>query len=313
MIQKKDPVIAVVCGGPSAEAEVSRVSGREVARALKACYPQVVTLELDSEISVALREHRVDVVFPALHGPRGEDGTFQGLLEILKIPYVGSGVAASAFAMNKTVAKLLFSAAGLAVADDIIIERHEESTADRILKKLGARVVIKPTGLGSALGVSMVGDSKDLEKALALAFQYDSCVLVEKWVEGKEISVAILEKEGIEALPVIEIKTPEGTWYDYEHRYTSGLSEHKIPAELPREQYERTQEVAKRAFQVLGARDLARVDFIVPERGEPVLLELNSIPGMTPTSLYPDAARSAGISFEALVNHLVDRKLSKRS
>lgn len=313
MSPKKKPSIAVVCGGPAAEAEVSRVSGRGVANALLATYEHVSVLELDEAIIDYLKEAQVDIIFPVLHGPPGEDGTFQGFLEIVGIPYVGSGVLASACAMDKIVAKQIFRAYGLPVAKDTIVNRSEgaPSAASRVLDLLGPDVVVKPSSQGSALGILFGEDLKDLEQALEQAFSYDERVLVEERIEGREITVAILERDGIEALPVIEIRTPPGSWYDYEHRYTPGLSEHIIPAPLPEAQYRRTQEVAKLAHESLLCRDLSRVDFIVPEGGEPIILEVNTIPGMTPTSLYPDAARAAGLSFEALVAHLIERTLSR--
>lgn len=313
MSPKKKPSIAVVCGGPAAEAEVSRVSGRGVANALLATYEHVSVLELDEAIIDYLKEAQVDIIFPVLHGPPGEDGTFQGFLEIVGIPYVGSGVLASACAMDKIVAKQIFRAYGLPVAKDTIVNRSEgaPSAASRVLDLLGPDVVVKPSSQGSALGILFGEDLKDLEQALEQAFSYDERVLVEDRIEGREITVAILERDGIEALPVIEIRTPPGSWYDYEHRYTPGLSEHIIPAPLPEAQYRRTQEVAKLAHESLLCRDLSRVDFIVPEGGEPIILEVNTIPGMTPTSLYPDAARAAGLSFEALVAHLIERALSR--
>ena len=315
MTRKDKPSIAVVCGGPSAEAEVSRVSAKGVADALRATYSKVEMFELKPSVGEALNKAAIDVVFPVLHGPPGEDGTFQGYLEILGVPYVGSGVLSSACAMDKVVAKQIFRAYGLPVARDVIVHRDEGKTvaARRIHEVLGQDVIVKPSSQGSAVGISFARDRQELEAALDRAFGYDERVLVEERITGKEITVAILERNGIEALPVIEIRTPAGSWYDYEHRYTPGLSEHIVPAPLPKGQYERTQEVAKAAFQSLGCRDFARVDFVVPERGEPVLLEVNTIPGMTPTSLYPDAARAAGISFEAFVAHLAERAFSRKA
>ena len=309
MAQKHKPSIAVVCGGPSAEAEVSRVTARGVAEALQETYSGVTIVELDATIGNTLKEMKTEVVFPALHGPPGEDGTFQGFLEILAIPYVGSGVLASACAMDKVVSKPIFLAYGLPVARDLIIHKGEgkAEAVGRILKVLGSDVVVKPSCQGSALGVSFARNGNEIERALDLAFAYDERLLIEERIPGREITVAILERNGIEALPVIEIRTPRGSWYDYEHRYTPGLSEHVIPAPLPEAQYARTQEVAKLAFQALGCRDLARVDFVVPENGEPVVLEVNTLPVMTPTSLYPDAARAGGIAFQDLVAHLVER------
>lgn len=304
-----NPRIAIVCGGSSAEAEVSRISGRGVANALRSTYPNVVLLELDTNIGQALRDTGAEIVFPVLHGPPGEDGTFQGFLEVIGLPYVGSGVHASACAMDKIIAKHLFRDAGLPVARDIIIHRRVgvSSAAKHIWATLGSQVVVKPSRQGSALGVRFPQELPELEMALEESFSYDERVLVEERVQGKEITVGILERDGIEALPVLEVRTPLGSWYDFEHRYTPGLSEHIIPASLPSGQYDRTQELAKQAHMTLGCRDLSRVDFVVPEIGEPVILEVNTLPGMTPTSLYPDAAKASGLSFEALVAFLIER------
>jgi D-alanine-D-alanine ligase len=304
-----NPRIAVICGGPSAEAEVSRMSGCGVADALRSTYSNVVLLELDTSIGEALRDGGVEVVFPVLHGPPGEDGTFQGFLEILGLPYVGSAVHASACAMDKILAKHLFRNAGLPVARDTIIQRQVGASlaVKQVWETFGSQVVVKPSRQGSALGVRFPRELSEFEAALEEAFSYDERVLVEERVEGREITVGILERNGIEALPVLEVRTPSGSWYDFEHRYTQGLSEHIIPAPLPAAQYDRTQELARQAHAALGCRDLSRVDFVVPENEEPVILEVNTLPGMTPTSLYPDAARASGLSFEALVAFLIER------
>jgi D-alanine-D-alanine ligase len=285
------------------------MSGRGVADALRSTYSNVVLLELDTSIGEALRDGGVEVVFPVLHGPPGEDGTFQGFLEILGVPYVGSAVHASACAMDKILAKHLFRNAGLPVARDTIIQRQVGASlaAKQVWETFGSQVVVKPSRQGSALGVRFPRELSELQAALEGAFSYDERVLVEERVEGREITVGILERNGIEALPVLEVRTPSGSWYDFEHRYTQGLSEHIIPAPLPAAQYDRTQELARQAHAALGCRDLSRVDFVVPENEEPVILEVNTLPGMTPTSLYPDAARASGLSFEALVAFLIER------
>lgn len=306
-------MIAVVCGGPSAEAEVSRVSGKCVAEALRASYANVSLLELEEFVGGGLAADTFDVVFPAFHGPPGEDGTFQGFLEVLGIPYVGCAVAASACAMDKVIAKQLFRSRDLPLADDVVVYRSEGAAAGarRALDRLGKDVVVKPSSQGSALGVVFGKDVDDLEPAIEQAFAFDDRVLIERRIDGKEITVAVLQRDRSEALPVIEITTPPGSWYDYEHRYTPGLSDHIMPAPLPEQQYRRTQEVGVLAFEALGCRDLSRVDFVVPAQGEPIVLEVNTMPGMTPTSLYPDAAREAGIPFEELVALLVERAAAR--
>jgi D-alanine-D-alanine ligase len=197
----------------------------------------------------------------------------------------------------------------------VVVHRRLGSAgaAKSVAKTLGTDVVVKPSSQGSALGVRFATDLKTLEEALEGAFSYDELALVEERVDGREITAAILERNGIEALPVIEIRTPGDSWYDFEHRYTPGLSEHILPAPLPEKQYRRTQEIAAKAHESLGCRDLSRVDFVVPAEGDPIVAEVNTLPGMTPTSLYPEAANAAGLSFEALVAHLIDRARHRRT
>lgn len=303
--------IAVVCGGNSRESEVSRVSGNGVAEALRVTYKNVVVMELDDKVPRKLIEAKVDVVFPVLHGSPGEDGTFQGFLEILGIPYVGSGVSASASAMNKVIAKSIFREFELPTPPDVIVGKQDKMKVEDFVNRVGDDVVIKPAEEGSALGVVFCKGIKGIAKGIEEVFKYGDVILIEKRIEGKEITVAVLERGGVEALPVIEIRTPKGSWYDYEHRYTPGFSEHIIPAPLPDEVYKRVQEIAIKAHLALSCRDLSRADLVVTESGKPYLLELNTIPGMTPTSLYPDAARAAGISFEELVAHFVKRALER--
>jgi D-alanine-D-alanine ligase len=251
-----------------------------------------------------LLELKPDVVFPILHGPPGEDGTVQGFLEILGIPYVGSDVHASANAMDKVISKQIFRRAGLPLIDDLVLLKSDGIAAGvkQIISQLGEYVVVKPARQGSALGVHIIDNSNQLHGALEDAFKFDEQVLAEQRIDGKEITCGVLERNGaVEAFPVIEIVTPPDTWYDYEHRYTKGLSEHVMPAELPEAQTRRIQQHAIAAHQSLGCRDLSRADFIVTGDAEEYLLEVNNLPGMTPTSLYPDGARGVGLSFEELV------------
>jgi D-alanine-D-alanine ligase len=309
-----DAIVAVVCGGTSAEAEVSRRSARSVADALRETFPHTLILELDDDIFDQLALNRVDVVFPVLHGPPGEDGTFQGFLETIGMPYVGSGVAASARAMDKIVAKHLFRDAGLPVARDAVVRRGpvRSDVVHSLLERLGPRLVVKPARQGSSFGVGFASDPVTLELALEAAFAFDDRVLVEERIFGKEVTVALVDRFGLVAMPAIEIRTPAGTWYDFGHKYTKGQSEHIIPAEISETQYARVREIARKAHLALGCRDLSRVDFVVPSGGDPVLLEVNTLPGMTSTSLYPEAARASGVAFEALLAHLVERALDRK-
>lgn len=313
-IQRLPRRVGVVCGGSSKEAEVSRRSAAAVADALRHSVEHVELFELDAKLAGALVEARIEAVFPVAHGSPGEDGTLQGLLEILGLPYVGSGVLASACAIDKVVAKRLFRSFGLPVANDVVVTAQQglEAAVQAIQEALPTPLVLKPARQGSALGVHFVDDPSQLPAALAATLALDDVVLAEARIFGREITVGVLEGDGVEALPVCEIRTPTDTWYDFEHRYRVGGSEHVIPAPLPASQYQRLQQVACQAHQALQCRDLSRADFVVPEGGEPVLLEVNTIPGMTATSLYPDEARAAGMSFEALVAHLIERAWGRR-
>ncbi|MDH3642665.1 MAG: hypothetical protein OES38_11250, partial [Gammaproteobacteria bacterium] len=225
--------VAVLMGGPSAEAEVSRASAAEVGKGLTAAGHRATRLELDSSTAAALLQLAPDVVFPALHGPPGEDGTVQGFLELLGYPYVGADVHGSAVAMDKGLAKAVFRRVGLSVTDDVIIAQGTEPAAAEaeIRSALGERVVIKPLSQGSAIGVTRVANGGELGAAVASALSFGTGVLVEPYVLGREITVGVLDLHGHDpqALPVIEIRTATDEWYDYTNRYTAGKSDHIIP------------------------------------------------------------------------------------
>ena len=300
--------VAILAGGSSREAEVSRSSAAEVARALEARH-EVLLFELDADVTASLGAFAPDVVFPVLHGPPGEDGTVQGYLEILSLPYVGSGVHASAVGMDKGVAKDLFRRVELPVCAELVINADSapEAAVQRILALLGDRVVIKPTGQGSAIGVTPVANGGDLFAPLEAALSLGGEVLVEPYILGSEVTVGILHSEGSEAIsfPPIEVRTPNGTWYDYQHRYTPGHSEHLIPAPLAEATLVELRRISIDAHHVLGCVDLSRADFIVTDNEEIFLLEVNTLPGMTPTSLYPEGAAAIGMPFDELVDALV--------
>jgi D-alanine-D-alanine ligase len=296
-------------GGPSAEAEVSRVSAGEVSNALTAADHRTTLLELDATTASALQELNPDVVFPALHGPPGEDGTVQGFLELLGYPYIGSDVHGSAVAMDKSLAKAVFRRVGLPVTDDLVIEQGADAqrAEARIRDQFGDQVVIKPLCQGSAIGVTLVKHGDKLGPAIESALSYDCGVLVEPYLPGREITVGVLDLCGAEpeALPVIEIRTASNEWYDYTNRYTVGKSEHIIPAPLSEALNAELQAIALAAHASLGLRDLSRADYIVSDTGEIALLEVNTLPGMTPTSLFPDAALAHGMTFPMLADALV--------
>ncbi|MEC8299029.1 MAG: D-alanine--D-alanine ligase [Pseudomonadota bacterium] len=305
--------IAILSGGDSLEAKVSRNSGQAIETALSKTYQAVKQIEVDKKIVPNLVEFKPDVIFPALHGPPGEDGTVQGMLEILGFPYVGSGVKSSAVAMDKILAKQVFKEAGLPIANHVIAD--QEIDASELLRKitsnLGNSVCIKPPNQGSALGVTLISKKKDIEMALSDAFKFGSKVLVEERVIGREVTVGLLDTErGTKAFPIIEVTTPEDAWYDYDHRYTPGLSKHIIPAKISSKLSSDIKTCAIEAHKALGCRDLSRADFIL--RGDEFfLLEINTLPGMTSTSLYPEGAEGFGLQFPQLLDHLIKRAFGR--
>lgn len=305
--------IAVLQGGPSAEAEVSRVSAAGVATALASVGHVVVRLELDRTLPAALLEDPYDVVFPVLHGPFGEDGSVQGLLDVLGFAYVGSGVLASAIAADKVYAKTVLAATGLPLAKDAIVRRGEDlaAAAKRVRATVGRAVFVKPHAQGSAIGVTPVrADADDAALVLALenALALDDVALCEKLLEGREVTCGVLDVASLgatRALPPTEIRARLGDFYDFRSKYAKGGSDHVCPADLPPAVSARVQELALAAHRAVGCRDLSRIDFVVGDDPAAVhLLEVNTMPGMTPTSLYPEAAAVAGIPMERLVDAL---------
>lgn len=303
--------IAVIQGGPSSEAEVSRASAKSVARALEASGHRVLRLELDAYLAESLRTNGVELAFPVSHGAVGEDGSLQGLLECLDLPYVGSNVLASALAMNKRTAKVMFAEAGLPIARGLSLPRGDaKHSAELALKELGEKVVVKPCSSGSAIGVTRFDDgasAADLAKAIEEGWTLDSVVLVEKFAPGREGTCGVLDLHGKDprALPPTEIKAAQDAFYTYQARYAPGRSEHLCPPPWDEAVVRRVQEVAVAAHRALGCRDLCRVDFVVGDRPEDVvLLEVNTMPGFTDTSLYPEAAGIAGIPMPELCHAL---------
>jgi D-alanine-D-alanine ligase len=254
------------------------------------------------------------VVFPAVHGAVGEDGSLQGLLEVLDLPYVGSGVLASALAMHKRVARVLFERAGLPIARGVDVGRGDaRAAAESVRREVGERLVVKPSSHGSAIGVvRLERDASLLEVASAIeaVWTLDDFAIVEHFVRGREVTCGVLEADTALALAPTEIFSPNDPFYTYEARYAPGRSRHVCPAELAPAVAARVQEVAVAAHRVLGCRDLSRVDFIVGDDGAPdavTLLEVNTLPGMTATSLYPEAAAASGVSMAALCGGFVAR------
>jgi D-alanine-D-alanine ligase len=257
---------------------------------------------------------RIDVAFVAIHGPWGEDGTIQGLLELLGIPYVGSGVLASALAMDKAMARLVLAASGVEVPRGFVVSAADEpggSLAARAATELRYPVVVKPVSQGSSFGITIVEGQEGLGAALAEALRYDERALVEERVEGTELTVGVVGREpDPAALPVIEI-VPKRSFFDYRAKYDPELSDEICPARIPDELARRAQELALAAHRALGCRDLSRTDMIAAPDGRMPVLEVNTIPGMTANSLVPKAARAAGIGFAELCERLVELALER--
>ena len=255
-----------------------------------------------------IREMKADFVFNALHGKFGEDGIIQGTLEMLGIPYTSSGVCAAAVTMDKVATKRFFQAGDVPTPRShtyFRFEHKQRDLAEEIQKEFSIPVVVKAAAQGSSIGVVIVKDAKDLKAALNEAFKYDNAVLVEEYIKGRELTVAVYgNEEKQEVLPIIEITTSEG-WYDYVNKYKVGASQHIIPAPISDELTEEIQNIAKRAFAVCGCCGVARVDFMLSEDNKPYAIEVNTVPGMTETSLVPDAGRAAGIEFPELCQKIL--------
>ncbi len=342
--------VAVLMGGSSNERAVSLSTGKMIAESLDPAKYQVATIDtrdmlaLTASIATQIppkaakndeklegivttvdeypsqslesaensENARPDVVFIALHGKGGEDGTIQGALELMGVPYTGSGVLASALAMDKRMAKRLFRSHDIPVIEEFIVQRSKRPDNDALLAQAAqmfgeSALFVKPSSEGSTFGCSLVLERAELPQAVEFALKYDEYVLVERYIKGMEITVGVLEdpnaEEGLLALPVVEI-IPKNAYYDYESKYAPNGSEHIIPARISAESAALAQEYAKRCHVALGCKGMSRTDFIATETAL-YALEVNTIPGMTPTSLLPQAAEVAGISFPELLDRLI--------
>ncbi|WP_338534340.1 D-alanine--D-alanine ligase [Leclercia adecarboxylata] len=300
--------IAVLSGGTSAEREVSLNSGAAVLAGLREGGVNAHLVDPKETDVTRLKEMGFAKVFIALHGRGGEDGTLQGLLDIIGLPYTGSGVMASAISMDKLRSKLLWQGAGLPVAPWVAMTRREfeqglDASVTECIAALGLPVIVKPSREGSSVGMSKVDEAGDISSALALAFQHDEEVLIEKWLSGPEFTVAML---GEEILPSIRIQ-PAGTFYDYEAKYLSDETQYFCPSGLEAEREAILNALVLKAWHVLGCRGWGRIDVMQDSDGQFYLLEANTSPGMTSHSLVPMAARQAGMSFSQLVVRILDQ------
>lgn len=300
----KEDKIVVVYGGPSSEREVSLRTGTAIAEALTRAGYRVEKIDFEPvRFMEDMQKIQPQVVFNALHGHFGEDGAIQHMLEMLGIPYTGSGPIASAITMDKVIAKRLFAQATLPTSDFAVYMCEQplaEIQAD-IQMKFSFPLVVKAPNQGSTIGIHIIHKETELEDALRDVFSYDRWALVEKFLEGDEFTVSVLNGE---ALPVIQI-VPHSGVYDYASKYTVGATDYLVPAPIRTELQERMQELSVRAYRAMGCNGVARVDFMTDSAGEPYILEINTVPGMTETSLVPKAAAAVGKDFTALCENIL--------
>ena len=303
--------IAVLYGGDSAEREVSLNSGQAVAKGLSQAGFSVQLIDTKNYCLSDLKSLDIDRAFIALHGRGGEDGGIQGALQYLDIPYTGSDVLGSALSMDKIRSKQVFQAVGLPTAPFAIVNRkqYQIDDAEQILAQLGSVVMVKPANEGSSIGMAKASTTQSLDKALVAAFQYDDDVLVEAWIKGAEYTVAIL---GETALPVIHMETPHD-FYDYQAKYQSTSTQYHCPCHLSAADEQALQEIAIKAFKATGAKGWGRVDVMRDQQNQWQILEVNTVPGMTETSLVPKAAKVYGLSFSELVTKIVQLSMNEIS
>ena len=264
---------------------------RNFFNAIKKLGFKTVLIDVNKNVAQKLVKEKIDVAYITLHGTPGEDGTIQGMLEVMGIPYTGCGVFSSSASIDKIISKKMFEYAKISTAEWTIIEKLKP------FKEIPFPVVVKPASQGSAIGISIVKNKKEFEKAVKLAFSYEDRILVEKYIKGVEITAGVLNGK---PLPVIEI-VPKGKFYDFKSKYTVGQSTHIIPARLPERVLKKIQNIALKVYDEFRCNGTCRVDMIVDKNNDIYVLELNTLPGMTQTSLFPDAAKSMGLSFEDLV------------
>jgi D-alanine-D-alanine ligase len=328
------PKIALLVGGISPEREVSKMSGKGILKALKKLeYPIIIVDPAyglnqpeDEESFFSEKDHSnisnrncidavnsdlfndVNVVFSALHGKWAEDGTIQSLLELRGLKYTGSKVTASALAMDKDISKTIFKQVGVNTAEWFTLTAKSIDpvlVSDQIKQEMNFPCIIKPNDQGSTVGLKFVKDESEVEEGIIIARQHSSKILIERYIPGREITVGIL---GAEALPVLEI-VPQSGLYDYKSKYTAGMSEYIVPAKIPDEVAKEAQQQALIAFHSLGCESYGRVDFRLSSENKIFCLEVNTLPGMTPLSLVPMAAKAMGISFEELVNTIIQQAI----
>ena len=296
--------IAVICGGPSSEREISLRSGKNVLGALKRLgYKNAELIDINKNIAQVLLEKKIEVVYNAMHGRFGEDGCMQGLLEILEIPYTGCGVTASSVCMNKDYTKNVLRNFDIPLIKSVLV-RKEEDYAEKI-KDLKFPLMLKPVSEGSSLGMFKVSDEKEMEECFKKSLEYNQDVLVEEYLDGKSLTVGVLENRNeLFATEILEFRT-KTEWYDYEAKYTAGMTEFILPAQLSAEMTEKVKNIAVKAFKACGCRGVSRVDFLVSDN-VPYVLEINTSPGMTDLSDLPAQSKAMGINYDNLVQIILN-------
>ncbi|RKY30559.1 MAG: D-alanine--D-alanine ligase [Candidatus Omnitrophota bacterium] len=299
--------IVILAGGDSSEREISLRSGKEVFNALKKKGHELFLLDpVEENFCEKILKIKPDCVFIALHGGKGEGGIIQGFLETLNIPYTGSDTLSSAICLNKLISKKILKFHKIPTPDFIVVDKS--FSPEKIPFKYP--VVVKPASQGSTIGIKIVEKESELYKAIKEAFNYDNEVFIEKYIDGKEVTVSIIGNENPKVMPIIEIITPTG-FYDYKAKYTPGGSIHKIPPDLPENVIKKVEDVAIKAYKAVKCSGFARIEIIVSKKGTPYILDINTIPGLTKTSLFPDSAKAAGIPFEELCEKIINLALEK--
>jgi D-alanine-D-alanine ligase len=303
----KKLTIALLSGGKSSEREVSISSGDQVYEALDHSKYDIIRYDPKTDIKQLVADApKIDAALIILHGPFGEDGTVQGLLDLLEIPYQGSGVLGSALGMNKLASKYLYEKSGLLVPPYVVIGKNDILDADARVQQLGLPLVVKPVGSGSSVGISIVKSEDSLTEAVGKAFEQDAMVLIEAFIDGVELTGGVLGNDRLEAFPLIEIVPSESfDFFDYEAKYTTGATNEICPARINDKMTKRAQEIAKTAHRALFCKGYSRTDMILKDE-DIYVLETNTIPGMTATSLLPQAAGKAGIPFSQLLDRLIE-------
>ena len=299
--------VALLAGGISSEREVSLNSGEQVFGALDKRKYDIRRYDPKFDLARLVQDAaEIDIALIILHGPFGEDGTVQGMLDLLNIPYQGSGVLGSALAMNKVVTKQLYEKAGLPVPPYDVLNRGETVDAEKCVAEFGLPLVVKPVAAGSSVGMSIVKAAHDLRGALDLAGEFDDAILIESFIEGTEITAGVIGNNKLEALPLIEIIPDKShEFFDYEAKYTAGITQEICPARIADELTQKAQKYALLAHQALFCKGYSRTDMILKD-DEMYVLETNTIPGMTATSLFPQAAQQAGMNFSQVLDKLIE-------